>query len=146
LAYHCLKHLVNRFWLNNLASMHNHRSLFNMDISGGMPAVIIKMLVASDPGKIQLLPALPPAWPAGTIDGVLCRGGIEIRSLKWDKDRILVTLTSAKAQQIVLEAPAGIAQLTVTRGDAKTDMGERADQRLLTLPACQPVTLEIRRN
>ncbi len=110
LAYHCLKHLVNRFWLNNLASMHNHRSLFNMDISGGMPAVIIKMLVASDPGKIQLLPALPAAWPTGAIDGVLCRGGIEIRSLKWDKDRILVTLTSAKAQQIVLESPAGIAQ------------------------------------
>jgi alpha-L-fucosidase 2 len=55
LAYHCLTHLVNRFWLNNLASMHNHRSLFNMDISGGMPAVIIKMLVASDPGRLQLL-------------------------------------------------------------------------------------------
>ncbi len=79
LAYHCLRHLVNRFWLNNLASMHNHRSLFNMDISGGMPAVIIKMLVASDVGKIQLLPALPAAWPAGRIEGVLCRGAIEIR-------------------------------------------------------------------
>ena len=59
------KRLANRLWLNNLASMHNHRSLFNMDISGGMPAVIIKMLVASDPGRIQLLPALPAAWPTG---------------------------------------------------------------------------------
>jgi hypothetical protein len=145
LAYHCLKHLVNRFWLNNLASMHNHRSLFNMDISGGMPAVIIKMLVASDPGKIQLLPALPAAWPSGAIDGVLCRGGIEIRSLKWDKDRILATLTSAKAQRIVLESPAGIAKVTVTRGEAKADKGERADQRLLTLPAGQEVDLEILR-
>ena len=86
LAYHCLKHLVKRFWLNNLASMHNHRSLFNMDISGGMPAVIIKMLVASDPGKIRLLPALPSAWPSGEIAGPLCRGGIIIHSLKWDKD------------------------------------------------------------
>ena len=27
LAYHCLKHLANRFWLNNMASMHNHRAL-----------------------------------------------------------------------------------------------------------------------
>ena len=79
LAYHCLRHLVNRCWRNNLASMHNHRSLFNMDISGGMPAVIIKMLVASDVGKIQLLPALPAAWPAGRIEGVLCRGAIEIQ-------------------------------------------------------------------
>jgi len=55
LAYECLQHLVNRFWLNNLASMHNHRSLFNMDISGGMPAVLIKMLVASEPGKISFM-------------------------------------------------------------------------------------------
>ncbi|GAG02180.1 unnamed protein product, partial [marine sediment metagenome] len=69
LAYQCLVHLVNRYWLNNLASMHNHKTLFNMDISGGMPAVIIKMLVASDPGKIQLLPALPAAWPSGAIEG-----------------------------------------------------------------------------
>ena len=44
MAYKCLIPLVNRYWLNNLASMHNHKSLFNMDISGGMPAVIIKML------------------------------------------------------------------------------------------------------
>ena len=72
LAYHCLTHLVNRFWLNNLASMHNHRSLFNMDISGGMPAVIIKMLVASDVGRIQVLPALPAAWPSGPGTGSSC--------------------------------------------------------------------------
>ncbi|MCK7482630.1 MAG: glycoside hydrolase N-terminal domain-containing protein [Candidatus Moduliflexus flocculans] len=81
LAYRCLTQLINRFWLNNLASMHNHRSLFNMDISGGMPSVIIKMLVASDPGGLQLLPALPKAWPTGTIEGVLCRGQIEIKRL-----------------------------------------------------------------
>jgi len=46
----------------HLASMHNHKTLFNMDISGGLPAVIIKMLMASDSGKIRLLPALPDAW------------------------------------------------------------------------------------
>ena len=146
LAYHCLKHLVNRFWLNNLASMHNHRSLFNMDISGGMPAVIIKMLVASDPGKLQLLPALPEAWPTGEIDGVLCRGAIEIHSLKWDKERILVNLTSAKAQQIVLEAPSDIAKLTVKSGDARVTQSKQANQRQLALPAGKEVSLEIRRN
>ena len=146
LAYHCLKHLVNRFWLNNLASMHNHRSLFNMDISGGMPAVIIKMLVASEPGKIHLLPALPAAWPSGTIDGPLCRGGIEIRSLQWDAKQIRVTLSSATAQQLVLAAPAGIAKIAVTRGAAKTGPVEHADHCQLTLPAGQEVALEIQRN
>jgi hypothetical protein len=116
-----------------------------MDISGGMPAVIIKMLVASEPGLIRLLPALPTAWPAGTIDGPLCRGGIAIRRLQWDKDRIRVTLTSAKAQQVVLESPAGIAKITVTRGDAKSADAPHANQRLLNLPAGQEVELEIQR-
>jgi len=145
LAYHCLKHLVNRFWLNNLASMHNHRSLLNMDISGGMPAVIIKMLVESEAGKIRLLPALPAAWPTGAIEGALCRGGIGIKRLQWDKDHIMVTLKSATAQQVVLESPAGITKITVIKGDAKIADAPRADQRLLSLPAGHEVELEIRR-
>ena len=125
--------------------MHNHRSLFNMDISGGMPAVIIKMLVASEAGKIRLLPALPAAWPTGAIDGALCRGGIEIKRLQWDKGRITVTLRSAKAQQVVVESPAGITKITVSKGNAKTADAGRADQRLLTLPAGQEVELVILR-
>ena len=144
LAYHCLKHLVNRFWLNNLASMHNHRSLFNMDISGGMPAVIIKMLIASDPGRIQLLPALPAAWPSGRIEGVLCRGAIEIQSLGWDDKQIEVTLSSEKSQTVVLELPSEISQLSITGGAAKASPADRASQRTLALPSGQSVTLAIK--
>ena len=104
IVYESLQHLVNRFWLSNLASMHNAKSLFNMDISGGMPAVIIKALVFSDPGRIKLLPAVPAAWPNGEIQGVLCRGEIEITSLKWDPNQIQVSLVSKKDQTIQLEA------------------------------------------
>jgi hypothetical protein len=144
LAYHCLKHLVNRFWLNNLASMHNHRSLFNMDISGGMPAVIIKMLVASGMGKIQLLPALPAAWPAGRIEGVLCRGAIEIERLRWEERQVEVTLHSASSQTIVLELPTEISQLSITDGDAQASPADAAHQRMLALPGGQSVTLAIK--
>jgi hypothetical protein len=143
LAYHCLKHLVNRFWLNNLASMHNHRSLFNMDISGGMPAVIIKMLVASDVGKIQLLPALPAAWPAGRIEGMLCRGAVQVNSLQWDGNKIEVTLTSSKPQTVVLQLPAEIAQLSVTGGTAKVDAADQANRRTIELPSAQAVSMVI---
>ncbi|MCC5929453.1 MAG: glycoside hydrolase N-terminal domain-containing protein [Cyclobacteriaceae bacterium] len=103
IVHECLKHLVNRFWLDNLASMHNHKSLFNMDISGGMPAVIIKALVASESGRIRLLPALPEIWPSGEIQGVLCRGQIEVKSLKWESNTVNVVLLSAKNQTIELE-------------------------------------------
>jgi alpha-L-fucosidase 2 len=143
LAYHCLTHLVNRFWLNNLASMHNHRSLFNMDISGGMPAVIIKMLVASDPGKLKLLPALPAAWPTGTIEGVLCRGQIEVRRMRWGRDGVEVTLRSGKAQTVVLELPAEISGLTIVEGKAKVGETGEPRQRSLALPAAAEITLDI---
>ncbi|TWU40534.1 glycosyl hydrolase family 95 catalytic domain-containing protein [Novipirellula artificiosorum] len=143
LAYHCLKHLVNRFWLNNLASMHNHRSLFNMDISGGMPAVIIKMLAASAPGKIQLLPALPAAWPKGQIEGVLCRGVIEIQRLRWEEKQVEVTLLSAKPQTILLELPNEIYRLSIKDGAAVVGPASHPNQRELELPSGGSVTLSI---
>ncbi len=108
LAYRCLEHLVERYWLNNLASMHNHKSLFNMDISGGMPAVIIKMLVQSEPGRIELLPALPEAWPTGVIEGVLCRGQVEIERLEWKKGWLRVILRSEVEQEITVYLPGEI--------------------------------------
>jgi hypothetical protein len=120
LAYQSLIPLVNRYWQNNLASMHNHKSLFNMDISGGMPAVIIKMLVASEPGQIKLLPALPKVWLSGEIQGVLCRGQIEISRLKWEKDLIKVSLISAKDQTIRLDGPGSSQQITLPAGKEVT--------------------------
>jgi len=144
LAYECLIHLVNRFWLHNLASMHNHKSLFNMDISGGMPAVIIKMLVASEPGRIQLLPALPKAWPEGTIEGVLCRGQIEIKSLDWSPGKILVNLVSSRKQTITLETPGEITKVAVTRGRASVKKSRVKNSLTLKLPAQQEICLEIK--
>ncbi|MBT8044128.1 MAG: alpha-L-fucosidase, partial [Verrucomicrobiae bacterium] len=143
IAHHCLKHLVYGFWLNNLASMHNRRTLFNMDISGGQPSVVIKMLVASDPGEIKLLPSLPKAWPTGTIEGVLCRGQIEIKRLHWTADGVDVTLVSGKAQTINLELPADISELKVVKGSAKAAQASAANQKKLTLPANEEVTLKI---
>jgi alpha-L-fucosidase 2 len=108
-----------------------------------MPAVIIKMLVASDVGTIQLLPALPAAWPSGRIEGVLCRGAIEIQTLQWDGNRVELTLTSSKSQTVVLELPAEIARLSVAAGTAKVDAAEHANQRSIELPGDQDVSLVI---
>lgn len=132
LAYECMQHLVNRFWLNNLASMHNHRSLFNMDISGGMPAVLIKMLVASEPGKISLLPALSTNFPKGTIEGVLCRGQIEVKKLSWDDKSILVSLISKKNQEVKLVMPSEIRSISNDAGsNTIKETGEKNSRKIL---------------
>ena len=123
--------------------MHNHRSLFNMDISGGLPAVLIQMLVASSPGRIRLLPALPEAWPVGAIEGALCRGQVEIRRLAWERGRIEVSLLSARAQSIKLSAPAAIKNIRVNVGDASIADTDDDHTREVALPCGQAVTLDI---
>jgi hypothetical protein len=143
LAYRCLVPLLNHYWLHNLASMHNAKRLFNMDISGGLPAVLIKMLVASDPGLIRLFPARPSAWPSGTIEGVLCRGQIEIKRLVWDGRTIQVTLRSAKPQDISLYAPGEILTAAVRKGEAAIRSLDDARGRKLSLPAGQDVLVAI---
>jgi len=141
IAHHCLRHLVNGFWLNNLASMHNRRALFNMDISGGQTSVVIKMLADSFPGKVRLLPALPKAWPKGTIEGVLCRGAITLDRLHWDGNKIEVEMTSSKDQEITLVLPREIASLT--HGDAMVADASNPNERMLTLPAKNKIPLVI---
>jgi alpha-L-fucosidase 2 len=143
LAYRCLVPLLNRYWLHNLASMHNAKKLFNTDISGGMPAVLIKMLAASDPGVIRLFPARPSAWTSGTIEGILCRGQIEIRRLTWDGKTIQAVLKSGKAQDISLFAPGEIKSLAVKKGAAPVrDINETKGRRL-SLPAGQEIWIEL---
>lgn len=141
IVQHCLQHLANGFWLNNLASMHNRRALFNMDISGGQPSVIIKALADSFPGKVRLLPALPKAWSKGTIEGVLCRGAIVLNRLHWDDDKVEVEMTSVKAQDITLVLPREISDIKAE--GATVASGANASERKLTLPAGQKVTFAI---
>jgi hypothetical protein len=84
-AYECIEYLVNSYWSPAMVSMHNVKDVFNLDISGGLPALIITMLVQSairekedEPWVIRILPCLPSQWPNGTLKGVRCRGGFEI--------------------------------------------------------------------
>lgn len=144
LAYECLRYLANRFWLNNLASMHNHRTLFNMDVSGGMPSVIIKMLVFSDVGLVSLIPALPAEWQSGTIEGVLCRGQIEIESLKWEKGRVNVKMRSAKDQVVTLRLPREIQTVKVKNNlKVRIKDGKIKNEKLIALPMGKQVEFEI---
>ena len=120
LAYEVVDMLANVYWWPNMVSTHNPDSIFNVDICGGMPAVIIKMLVYSEQGKIALLPAVPRQWPSGTIEGVLCRGQVEIKKLSWDDKRIVVAFVSQVPQNLEISLPEGFKEANITK--SKADM------------------------
>lgn len=97
-VWEILQDLASGYYYRNLATSHDKGpKIFNADLGGGMTALMISSIVQSQPFqdqsgciqgyRIRLLPALPPTWKVGRLEGVLLRGGFVV-DVTWDQSKL----------------------------------------------------------
>lgn len=129
---------------------------FQIDGNFGCTSGIAEMLLQSQDGALEILPALPDQWQKGSIKGLMGRGGFKV-DIEWSKGQVTrLKIQSAIGGNCRLRLPAGLrlrgkeALFEVpanssnpnpyykTAAIKKPLISEKAKARELTIPAIPP--------
>ncbi|MET4783224.1 glycoside hydrolase N-terminal domain-containing protein [Glaciihabitans sp. UYNi722] len=147
LALECVDRMSQLYFLPTLSTTHDVGAIFNVDIAGGLPAVVHSMLVGSTIDTLTVFPALPERWSHGSLRGLHARGGIIVDTLEWSPTSIRLqgrtTLGSRvlRGQQILaVDLPRGWTVLSGTIRGPESEapnrwVGEIADGSAFTVEA-----------
>ncbi|MDO3412747.1 glycoside hydrolase family 95 protein [Saccharibacillus sp. CPCC 101409] len=131
-AYRFVHTLLARSTHPNLFDDHPP---FQIDGNFGGAAGIAELLLQSHLDEVHLLPALPAAWPDGSVRGLRARGGFTV-ALEWRDGRIRsAEIAADRSGTVRLRADRAFEGASPADGEAGTFTGE------LTLAAGQTVRL-----
>ena len=93
---------------------------FQIDGNFGATSGIVEMLMQSHSGEIELLPALPKAWPNGSVSGLRARGGFEV-DIDW-RNGVLnhATIHSITGTECRVRYRDKIVNIELKRGSSKS--------------------------
>ncbi len=104
-----------------------------MQIDGnfGITAGICEMLLQSHEGEINLLPALPAAWPDGSVTGLRARGDFTV-DIAWQNGKLIAaTIHSPAGNPCHLRYGKATTTVKIKKGGAVQWDGKRADSHSL---------------
>ncbi|MCX5400972.1 glycoside hydrolase N-terminal domain-containing protein [Streptomyces sp. NBC_00102] len=128
--------LAGDFFHDSLMSAHYpDRNVYNADAAHALPAVVLEMLVQSGPGRLVLLPALPAAYPRGSLRGVRTRFGAAL-DLSWTPEEVTAVLRPARDARVELRTgpPPGTPGGAAEPGEASWITLTAGADRVLTVP------------
>lgn len=102
------------FYYNSLATSHNgNHEIFCTDVCNTLPAIMMEMLISSDTGILEFLPALPNGLDTGSITGMKGRNQTTIESMEWDTvNRVVKAIVRSDIDQtLTLIERQGIAKV-----------------------------------
>jgi alpha-L-fucosidase 2 len=112
---------------NTLPNLFATHPPFQMDGNFGITAGICETLVQSHANEISILPALPPAWPTGTVRGLKARGGFAVDAIWADGKLTAARLHSELGQPVTLRLPGKLANITVKESDRSIKLAAGQD-------------------